>query len=110
MGLALGGGIGLIGEISDTSIHTSAALQAALGIPVLVAVPKIMLEPDRLARSRRILRESLAAVGVVVFVLLSGVATYYLVNGVRTQPTQIETEEARGNATEARFDFGSRRG
>ena len=111
LGVALGGGMGLIAEISDSSVHTSAALQAALGIPVLVSVPKIMLEPDRIARSRRILRETLAAVSVVVFVLVGGVATYYLVNGVRsTKPAEVETEEARGSATEARFDFGSRRG
>jgi polysaccharide chain length determinant protein (PEP-CTERM system associated) len=110
LGLALGGGIGLIAEISDSSIHTSIALQAALGIPVLVSVPKIMLEPDRIARSRRILRESLAAVGVVVFVLAGGFATYYLVNGVSSsKPTQAETEEA-STATEARFDLGTRRG
>ncbi len=111
LGVALGGGIGLIAEISDSSIHTSTALQAALGIPVLVSVPKIMLEPDRIARSRRILRESLAAVGVVAFVLIGGVATYYMVNGVRsTKPAEVETEEPRGSATEARFDSGSRRG
>ena len=80
MGLALGGGIGLIWEVSDSSLHTSNELQTALGIPVLISVPNIMLESDRAIRSRRILRESLAAAFVVVFVLVGGVTTYYVVN------------------------------
>lgn len=110
-GLALGGGVGMTAEVSDSSLHTSNALQAALGIPVLVSVPKIMLEPDRLARSRRILRETLVAVGIVVFVLVGGVATYFLVNGGRaSEPVVEEVEQGRGTATEARSDFGTRRG
>jgi type VI protein secretion system component VasK len=40
-----------------------------------------MLESDRVARSQRILRETLAAAGVVLFVLVGGIATYYFVNG-----------------------------
>jgi polysaccharide chain length determinant protein (PEP-CTERM system associated) len=111
LGISLGGGIGLIAEVSDSSIHTSTALQAALGIPVLISVPKIMLEPDRIARSRRILRESLAAVGVVVFVLIGGVATYLLVNGSGwSKPSEEAVEENEGSSTEARFDLGTRRG
>ena len=111
LGISLGGGIGLIAEVSDSSIHTSTALQAALGIPVLVSVPRIMLEPDRIARSRRILRESLAAVGVVVFVLIGGVATYLLVNGSGwSKPSEEAVEENEGSSTEARFDLGTRRG
>ncbi len=110
-GLALGAGVGMASEITDSSVHTSTALQIALGIPVLISVPRIMLEPDRLARSRRILRESLAAVGVVVFVLLGGVATYYFVNGGgSSRPSSNEVEQDNGIATEARYDYGSRRG
>ncbi len=81
LGLALGAGIGLISEVSDSSMHTASELQNSLGIPVLVSVPRIMLESDRVARSRRILRESLAAVAVVIFVLVGGIATYVAVNG-----------------------------
>jgi succinoglycan biosynthesis transport protein ExoP len=110
-GLALGGGVGLTAEISDSSLHTSNSLQAALGIPVLISVPKIMLEPDRMDRSRRILRESLVAVGIVVFVLVGGVATYFLVNGSAAWEPAVEgVEQDGGTATEARFDFGTRRG
>lgn len=80
LGLAFGGGIGLVAEMTDSSVHTSNDLQSALGIPVLVSVPRIMLESDRAARSRRILRETLAAMAVVAFVLIGGVATYIFVN------------------------------
>jgi hypothetical protein len=80
LGLAFGGGIGLVAEMTDSSMHTSNDLQSALGIPVLVSVPRIMLESDRAARSRRILRETLAAMAVVAFVLIGGVATYIFVN------------------------------
>lgn len=81
LGLALGAGIGLVAEVTDSSLHTSNELQTALGIPVLASVPRIMLEADRVARSRQIRRETLAAIGVVVFVLLGGAATYLFVNG-----------------------------
>jgi succinoglycan biosynthesis transport protein ExoP len=110
-GLVLGGGVGLTAEISDSSLHTSGSLQSALGIPVLISVPKIMLEPDRMARSRRVLRESLIAVGIVVFVLVGGVATYFFVNGPGSWEPAVEgVEQDGGPATEARFDFGTRRG
>lgn len=81
LGLALGAGIGLVAEMTDSSLHTSNELQTALGIPVLASVPRIMLEADRVARSRRIRRETFAAIGVVVIVLLCGAATYVFVNG-----------------------------
>lgn len=108
MGLALGGGIGLVSEVSDSSLHTSNELQTALGIPVLISVPNIMLESDRAIRSRRILRESLAAAFVVVFVLVGGVTTYYVVNvrgGGDSEATQaIEESES----TSAMIDLTGR--
>jgi polysaccharide chain length determinant protein (PEP-CTERM system associated) len=81
LGLVVGAGLGIFAELADSSMHTTNELQSALGIPVLVSVPKIMLESDRVARSQRILRETLAAAGVVLFVLVGGIATYYFVNG-----------------------------
>ena len=79
-GLVVSFGVGLVAEMVDTSVHSSNDLQSAFGIPVLVSVPKIMLESDRADRSRRIMREFLAAAGVVVFCLVGGILTYYLVN------------------------------
>lgn len=80
LGLALGAGVGLIAEISDSSVHNSNDLQVALGIPVLAAVPRIVLESDRIARARRIRRELTSAAAVVSFVLVSGLGAYWFVN------------------------------
>lgn len=107
LGLAIGAGVGLAAEVSDSSLHTSSELQSALGIPVLVSVPRIMLESDRAARSRRILRESLAAVAVVLFVLVGGIATYVLVNGGGAAEPEASSP---ASGTEARAPFGIGRG
>jgi polysaccharide biosynthesis transport protein len=120
LGLALGIGIGLVSEVTDSSLHTTNELQAALGIPVLASVPQIMLESDRVARSRRIWRESLAAVGVVFVVLIGGAATYVFVNGFGSVggPTSAVEEETGSGAPgggaagspEARLPGDTRRG
>ncbi|MEZ4333558.1 MAG: hypothetical protein R3F35_17520 [Myxococcota bacterium] len=81
LGIALGAGIGLVAEVTDSSVHSSTELQTALGIPVLASVPRIMLEADRVARARRLRREVVAAVAVVAFVLVGGFVTYVFVNG-----------------------------
>ncbi|MHA7837691.1 MAG: hypothetical protein ACX98W_09555 [bacterium] len=81
LGGGLGVGVGVLAEVADTSIHTSSELQTALGIPVLVSVPRIMLESDRAAETRRMWREGLAAAAFVVFCLVGGGVTYLLVNG-----------------------------
>jgi len=111
LGLVFGAGIGLLAETTDSSLHTTSELQSALGIPVLASVPRIMLESDRVARSQRILRETLAAVGVVVFVLAGGIATYYLVNGnFGDGQSDEDIEQELTPAIEARIGFETRRG
>ena len=111
LGLALGAGMGLLAEVTDSSLHTTNELQSTLGIPVLISVPRIMLESDRVARSQRIFRETLAAVGVVVFVLAGGIATYYFVNGnFADGQSDEEIEQGQSPAIEARVDFETRRG
>jgi succinoglycan biosynthesis transport protein ExoP len=96
LGLALGVGIGLVAEVTDSSLHTSTELQTTMGIPVLASVPQIMLESDRVERTRRLWRESIAAVAVVVFVLIGGGATYFVVNiwglGRSAPPPAAESE------------------
>jgi polysaccharide chain length determinant protein (PEP-CTERM system associated) len=96
LGLALGIGIGLVAEVTDSSLHTSTELQTTMGIPVLASVPQIMLESDRVERTRRIWRESIAAAAVVIFVLIGGGATYFVVNiwglGGSTPPPAAESE------------------
>jgi len=101
LGLGLGMGIGVLAEVADTSIHTSNELQTALGIPVLVSVPRIMLESDRAARTRRMWREGLAAAGVVLFCLVGGGVTYLLVNGGAGDPSQAEPQAPAGPAARA---------
>jgi protein tyrosine kinase modulator len=109
LGLVISFGVGVVAESVDTSVHTSTELESAMGIPVLVSVPKIMLESDRVARSSRIFRESLAAMGVVFFCLAGGILTYLFVNGGGgTSDTAIEEEAP--SETEARFDLGVGRG
>ena len=108
MGLALGGGIGLISEVADSSVHTSNELQAALGIPVLISVPNIMLESDRAMRSRRILRESLAAAFVVAFVLVGGVTTYYVVNVMGGADSNATPAGEESESTSAMIDLTGR--
>ena len=108
MGLALGGGIGLISEVADSSVHTSNELQAALGIPVLISVPNIMLESDRAMRSRRILRESLAAAFVVAFVLVGGVTTYYVVNVMGGAESDATPAAEESESTSAMIDLTGR--
>ncbi len=102
LGLALGGGIGLVSELTDSSMHTSIELQNALGIPVLVSVPRIMLESDRVARSRRVFREALAAAAVVLFVLIGGATTYYFVNiaGLSNQDAEAAAEGSNAMKTD----------
>ena len=111
LGLMLGAGIGVLAELADSSLHTTNELQSALGIPVLVSVPRIMLESDRVARSQRILRETLAAVGVVAFVLTGGIATYYFVNGnFGDDQGNEEAEQELTPEIEARVGFETWRG
>jgi hypothetical protein len=68
-----------------------------------------MLESDRAERSRRILRESLAAMGVVFFCLTGGILTYLFVNGGGGS-SDIVIEESVPAAPAARVDPGLGRG
>jgi hypothetical protein len=81
LGIALGVAVGLIVESADGSIHSPAQLQAAMNLPVLATIPPIMLEADRVARTRTLIRQAIAASVVVVFCLLGGAGTYVYVNG-----------------------------
>ena len=113
LGLAIGAGIGLISEVTDSSLHTSGELQTALGIPVLASVPRIMLEADRVARARRIRREVATAMALVSFVVISGIGTYYLVNvrgRTSSSASDVKQEESPAQPPEARLQGATRRG
>lgn len=81
-GLGLGGAVGLMAEASDSTLHRPRDLQQLVQLPVLAAVPEIVLEPDRVARSRHARRQGLIAVAVTLVCLLGGALTYFYVNGL----------------------------
>ena len=81
-GIALALGAALALEGVDSSFHVVRDLQSALSIPVLAAIPNILLESDYILRRRRRMRNTLAASVVVVISLAGGVATYLYVNGM----------------------------
>jgi polysaccharide chain length determinant protein (PEP-CTERM system associated) len=81
-GLAMGVGVGLVIETSDTSAHDARQLQTRLQLPVLALIPRIWLETDRYELRRRRLREALATAGLVAFALTGGAINYLWVNGL----------------------------
>jgi polysaccharide chain length determinant protein (PEP-CTERM system associated) len=81
LGIGLGAALGLAAEITDSTLHQPRDLQRLVDLPVLATIPAILLEPDRARRTRRAIRQGLAAVAVTVFCLVGGAATYFYVNG-----------------------------
>jgi polysaccharide chain length determinant protein (PEP-CTERM system associated) len=94
LGIALGVAVGLIVESADGSIHTPTQLQSSLNIPVLATIPPILLEADRIARTRMLIRQAVAASAVVVFCLVGGAATYLWVNGGGITAVMAADDEA----------------
>jgi polysaccharide chain length determinant protein (PEP-CTERM system associated) len=81
LGLLAGAGLGLLAEITDLSFHDARSLQSRLGIPVLAAVPPVVLESDRLfARARRV-RKAIGVTAVASLVLVASLAGNWIVNG-----------------------------
>jgi len=82
--IAVGVGVGILGESLDSSVHSALQLQTATSIPVLAAIPKILLEADLAALRRSRIKASLGAAFVICFALAGGAANYVWVNGVPT--------------------------
>jgi succinoglycan biosynthesis transport protein ExoP len=80
LGLAAGAATGLLLEAADSSYHEARSLQQSLRIPVLAAIPGILLDSDRRARRRRLIRDAMAAAAVAGAVLVSAAAGYVYVN------------------------------
>ncbi len=95
LGLALGGMTGLLVESADTSFHGARQLQGALRIPVLAAIPSILLESDRLAARQRAFRRGVVAAGVVGLVLGSSAFGYWWTNmtGISAPPPQQQQQQ-----------------
>jgi succinoglycan biosynthesis transport protein ExoP len=82
LGLGLGIGLAIAMEALDSSFRSVPRLQAALQIPVLAAIPEIVLEQDRRRRRRRRVRNLALASAATLIVLMSSGAGYLMVNGV----------------------------
>ncbi len=80
LGLALGGGVGLLLESSDSSFHGARDLQQKLRIPVLAEIPAILLDADRAAARRHRMRAAIATAALVLFVLVGSGGGYFFVN------------------------------
>jgi succinoglycan biosynthesis transport protein ExoP len=94
LGIALGVAVGLIVESADGSIHSPTQLQSTMNIPVLASIPPILLEADRAARTRMLIRQAIAASAIVVFCLVGGAATYLWVNGGGITAVMAADDEA----------------
>jgi len=81
LGVMAGAGLGLLAEVTDLSFHDPRSLQSRLGIPVLAAVPPVVLASDRaLTRARRV-RSVFGAAIVTSAVLVASLAGSWIVNG-----------------------------
>ena len=81
-GLAVGAGGAVLAEATDSSFRQVRDVQSTLSMPVLATIPDIVLESDRAAARRRMVRNAVAASFVVVFCLAGGAITYMYVNGL----------------------------
>jgi polysaccharide chain length determinant protein (PEP-CTERM system associated) len=93
LGIAAGGGLGVVLEATDSSYHEPRRLQESLRIPVLAAIPSIVFDVDRRALRRLRMREAMAAVVVSGVVLFGAGVGYVFVNrpglfGAAVQATQ----------------------
>jgi uncharacterized protein involved in exopolysaccharide biosynthesis len=80
-GIAVGVAAGLLLEATDGSIHNVRQLQNLVQIPVLAAIPQILLESDRRVLRRRRISTGIATIALVGFALAGGLASYVWVNG-----------------------------
>lgn len=80
LGLFAGAGLVFALEMADSSYHVARAVQESLRVPVLAAIPAILLDADRRARRRRQMREAFAAAAVTATVLMVSAAGYVYVN------------------------------
>ncbi len=80
-GLLCGIALAVVAELYDSSFRSVRDLRRAFELPVLAAIPDIVLEADRIARRRRGLRNAVAACLFAAFGLAGGALAYVYVNG-----------------------------
>jgi polysaccharide chain length determinant protein (PEP-CTERM system associated) len=89
-GVALGGGMGIVLEAADGTVHDARQLQNTLELPVLASIPEISLEPDRRRLRRGRIRTAALTSALVVFGLLGGAVNYWWVNGARSGAAEAD--------------------
>jgi polysaccharide chain length determinant protein (PEP-CTERM system associated) len=107
LGLTLSLGLAVMLEAVDTSFHAPSRLQATLQLPVLAAIPQILLEQDRTRQRRHRVRTAALASVVGILVLSSSGVGYVVVNGVPgplRALTEAESEEISEEITEEPVD------
>jgi polysaccharide chain length determinant protein (PEP-CTERM system associated) len=82
VGLGLGAGLAVLLEAIDSSFHGARQVQAALQVPVLASVPKLLLAADRARLRRRRTLGLVAAAGISGVVLAGAAIGYASVNGM----------------------------
>jgi len=93
LGLALAGAYGISAEATDTSFHTPRRLQERLGLPVLAAIPSVVLPSDISARRRTVMRQvALAGIATVLVIVASGAGYWW--QSVRNAPGAEAVQEA----------------
>jgi len=80
LGIAFGGGAGLLEEATDSSFHTPKRLQEELRIPVLTSIPDVVLASDATLRRHRLVRATAIAAGATLFMLGISAVGYWWVN------------------------------
>jgi polysaccharide biosynthesis transport protein len=74
----LAGAVAMLAEMFDTSFHSAAELRASTPVPVLVSIPRILIEADR---RRRLRRFRLAAAGALMGLILVTGAAHFIARG-----------------------------
>jgi len=93
LGLALAAAYGIGTEAADTSFHSPRRLQERLGLPVLAAIPSVVLPSDIAARRRGLIRQlAIAAVATVFAIVASGAGYWW--QSVRNAPGAEAQQEA----------------
>ena len=92
----------MLAEAADSSAHDARSLQQRFQLPVLVAIPRIWLESDRIAQRRKRIRTGLATAGLALFFLVTGTVNYLWVYGLPFSLEEVTGEEVEsGGAEEA---------
>jgi len=93
LGIVVGLAVAVLVEAADSSAHDARSLQVRFQLPVLVAIPQIWLESDRIAQRRKRMRAGLMTAGLALFFLVTGSANYVWVNGLPFAFEDAEVQE-----------------